>query len=243
MRRWLPLPVALVCFAAMAAPGARQEDKIVPVHQEPRHHLVFETAGTKILDVQIPPGDTTLFHTHSTPILYVTMSTARTRSQTHGREWGGDGDAAAVKAMTVAEAPVVPGKPAGRNYSVTTYAKEPLTHRVNNVGVSLFRLIGITNESAGDPSAAPGADFPGKPETDNPWFRSYRWTLTAPVDHRHANPVVVVAVTGRATVDHGTTTRLEEPRPYLWIAANTPHKISGATADAEVIEVELRQPR
>ena len=29
---------------------------VVPVHQEPRHRLVFDSPGTRMLDVQIPPG-------------------------------------------------------------------------------------------------------------------------------------------------------------------------------------------
>jgi hypothetical protein len=242
MRHWL------IRLAAIAAPatalGLQQNDRIVPVHQEPRHHLVFETPGTKILDVQIPPGDTTLFHTHSHPILYVTMSTSRTGSQTLGSEWGDTKPPEApATIMSVAESPVVASKPAGRNYSVTSYAKQPLTHRVHNAGPSLFRLIGITNESAGDPDAAASADFPSKAETDNQWFRSYRWPVSGILDHRHANPVVIVVVAGRAVVESSTRTTLQEPRPYLWVAGNTAHKITGATPDTEIIEVEIRQPR
>ena len=61
--------------------------------------------------------------------------------------------------------------------SVTSYAKQPLTHRVNNIGTSVFRLIGIINRTDGDPSTEPSADFAAKPEVDNRWLRGYRWPL------------------------------------------------------------------
>ena len=87
---------------------AQQAERVVPVHQEPRHHLVFDSPGTRILDVQIPPGDTTLFHTHSDPILYVTMSTSRTRSQNIGEDWS----------APAAGAPPAPGAPSAPAHPV-----------------------------------------------------------------------------------------------------------------------------
>ena len=72
------LPMTVVAVTATAAAmTACQDEKVVPVHQEPRHHLVFDSDAIRVLDIQIPPGDTTLFHTHSNPILYVNMSARR----------------------------------------------------------------------------------------------------------------------------------------------------------------------
>src|SRR5687767_455364 len=134
-------PIFVIAFCSMGAlaSGAGQEDKVVPVHQEPRHHLVFDSPGTRILDVQIPPGETTLFHTHSDPILYVTMSTSQTRSQNIGGEWSGTPPATAPESSATPR--VAPTNPPGRMMSTTGYGEKPQTHRVNNVGSSLFRLI------------------------------------------------------------------------------------------------------
>lgn len=44
------------------------------VYQEPRHRLVLEDEELKLLDVQILPGDTTLNHTHDSPILYTYLN-------------------------------------------------------------------------------------------------------------------------------------------------------------------------
>lgn len=239
----LAFAAAVALITAVPAPArlAGQPDgPVVPVHQEPRHHLVFETPGTRILDVQVPPGDTTLFHTHTDPILYVTMSASRTRSQTLGGDWTG-GDAS--QPPPAAGGP--PPRPAlGRLMSTTSYAKQPLTHRVNNVGSTLFRLIGITNESRGDSSASPGAGFDTAPELSNPWFRGYRHALgVAAAEHRHDNPVAVVLVSGRAAATGRAQKTLDVPGAYAWIDAGTPHRLQAIGGDAEVVEVEVRRPR
>ncbi len=53
----------------------------IPVREEPRHKNVFENEIVRVLDVRIPPGDTTLYHTHETPSLFVTFTNTKTGSQ------------------------------------------------------------------------------------------------------------------------------------------------------------------
>jgi hypothetical protein len=240
-------PMLAVAFCSMTALAvSAQDDKVVPVHQEPRHHLVFDSPGTRVLDVQIPPGDTTLFHTHSDPILYVTMSTSQTRSQSLGAEWSGTAAATAAAPAATTPPRVAPSSPPGRLMSTTSYADKPQTHRVNNIGSSLFRLIGITNASPGDPGATPSADFSAKPELDNRWFRGYRWSLTTePMDqHRHANPVAIVVVNGAAiALVADAKTPLQKPGDFVFIEANQPHRLIGAGPDAQVVEIEIRRSR
>src|SRR5450432_4066982 len=48
---------------------------------EPRHHNVFENAYVRVLDVHILPGDTTLFHKHETPSVFIVLSNAKTGSE------------------------------------------------------------------------------------------------------------------------------------------------------------------
>ena len=230
-----PLFTSVVVLACgMLTAVAQQDEKIVPVHQEPRHHLVFDSPTAKILDVQVPPGDTTLYHTHSDPILYVAMANSQTRSQTLGREWSG-GDASR------------PATPSTFRVGRMTFSPypQPVTHRVNNIGEGMFRLIGIINASGGDESTAASADFPAEPEINNRWFRGYRWKLgtVKPTEHRHANPVAIVHVAGRAVTEGSSTTMMDKPGTFAWIEATTPHRIEGRGADAEVVEVEIRHPR
>lgn len=53
----------------------------IQVSQEPRHHNVFENAWVRILDVRIPPGDTSLIHTHSTPSVFMVLGNTKSGSQ------------------------------------------------------------------------------------------------------------------------------------------------------------------
>src|SRR5882762_10137388 len=53
----------------------------IQVSQEPRHHNVFENAWVRVLDVHIPPGDTSLIHKHSTPSVFMILSNTKTGSE------------------------------------------------------------------------------------------------------------------------------------------------------------------
>lgn len=53
----------------------------VPVSKEPRHHVVFENEKIRLLNVLLPPGDTTLFHEHSTPSVFISFTKTNTVSQ------------------------------------------------------------------------------------------------------------------------------------------------------------------
>jgi len=58
----------------------------VPVSQEPRHHKVLDNGHIRLLDVRIPAGDTTLFHIHATPSVFVVLTDAKTGSQVISEE-------------------------------------------------------------------------------------------------------------------------------------------------------------
>jgi hypothetical protein len=59
----------------------------VPVREEPRHHQVFQNQYIRILDVIIPPGDTSLFHIHATPSLFLIFNSRDVTSQVKGKGW------------------------------------------------------------------------------------------------------------------------------------------------------------
>src|SRR5690349_14605066 len=92
----------------------------VPVHQEPRHHLVWEDGHVRVLDVKIAPGDTTLFHTHDTAILYVPIAVSPISTQPLGGVWSGNAATTASRFRLDATA------------SDTGYVARPLSHRVAN---------------------------------------------------------------------------------------------------------------
>ncbi len=96
--------VGLPVLAGAQAPAPAE--KIVPVFEEPRHHLIVDTPTLRILDIQIPPGDTTLFHMHNSAMIYVPISSSRTRNQNLGEEWPAPSAAApAAPAPAAAHSP------------------------------------------------------------------------------------------------------------------------------------------
>lgn len=220
----------------------------VPIVQEPRHRVVFESGTTRIHDVQIPPGDTTLYHIHDTAILYVPISRSQTRSQVLGGEWsGGEGGRAPAAAAAPSASSAAPSaSSATRVSSIITYLEKPVTHRVNNVGDGLFRLIAVVNRSSG--SDADGDDVSGlssKPELSNRYYRAHRVALApgqSTASHRHATAVVVVQQSaGRVSVDGSTKAELTEPGKFAFHDGSGTHQLKNiGTSAIEVIEVELR---
>ena len=73
MRSLLPLIVFFLSVRHLPAQ--------VLVHEEPRHHVVFKNDKIRILNVLIPPGDTTQYHIHHTPSLFIYFTTTTTFSQ------------------------------------------------------------------------------------------------------------------------------------------------------------------
>jgi hypothetical protein len=66
----------------------------VPVREEPRHKPVLQNKYIRLLDVWLPPGDTTMYHIHATSSLFVVLSNTLTASQTQGATWVSDRSAA-----------------------------------------------------------------------------------------------------------------------------------------------------
>jgi hypothetical protein len=58
----------------------------VPVSQEPMHHKILDNGHVRLLDVHIPPGDTTQFHIHATPSVFLLLTEANTGSQVISEE-------------------------------------------------------------------------------------------------------------------------------------------------------------
>lgn len=54
------------------------------VRNEPRHHNVFENDYVRVLDVWIAPNDTTQFHIHATPSVFIILTKTTTSAQLSG---------------------------------------------------------------------------------------------------------------------------------------------------------------
>ena len=58
----------------------------VPVSQEPRHHDLLDNGHVRLLDVHIPAGDTSAFHIHQTPSVFVVLHNVKTGSEVISEE-------------------------------------------------------------------------------------------------------------------------------------------------------------
>jgi len=98
------------------------------MHEEPRHRLMLTHQQLRVMDVKIRPGDTTLFHVHDVPVLFVAISAAPVDIQLLDNKWGGTHPAAD------------PGRKPGDVNVDTSYVRQSITHRVTNVGSRFSRL-------------------------------------------------------------------------------------------------------
>jgi quercetin dioxygenase-like cupin family protein len=258
MRRYSFGVGAALAVAWASAAALQADDPIVPVYREPHHRQVFQYGTTRILDLQIPPGDKSWFHSHESPVLYVTLGTSRNRTQNLGEEWAPGAppaapDAAATGAATPprpAALPVPPGTLISRVSSTTSYAERPITHRLENIGEGLFRAMVVINETAGDEATTQeAAGFSGKPELTNRWFRAYRLAL-APGEstpmHRHTAPVAVFqASSGQGGLAVGAMKfEFNDPGQWAFFDAGDAHEIKNAgQARMEFVEVEVRRAK
>jgi uncharacterized protein (DUF885 family)/quercetin dioxygenase-like cupin family protein len=232
-------------------------EQVVPVYHEPHHRQLFAKGTTRILEGQVPPGDTSWYHVHTEPVLYLTLSASAQRTQVLGEDWGrgrGEGVAPAGAAPVGRGAP-----PAGRGAapitagavttirptSTTSYYDQPVTHRISNGGDRLFRFMVVTNAAAGDDTDADHG-FQGKAELANRWFRAYRITLApgqSTPSHKHSTESVVIQISdGRGLAAGPMTWELSEPGRWAWFEGGTAHEIRNVgTVPLEVIEVDVRR--
>ena len=260
MRRAV-LAAAVVTLGVMAGAVRAQEaprlpdppgqDRVVPVYEEPRHRQIFKSGTTRILELIVLPGDTSLFHTHEDPIAYINLSASTMRTQELGKEWsqgGGRGGArAGGAAPAVPAAPAAP-VPAVRVTSTTSYATTPATHRISNVGTGIVHALVVVNQTKGTDATTPkDAGFEGTPELTNNWFRAYRFSLPAGQSgtHTHKVPTFLVKTSEGTAVTQGARLRaLNDVGDWAFFDAGVAHEMRNtSTATVEFVEVEVRQPR
>jgi hypothetical protein len=228
--------IGLFTLAATAVAAAQ-----IPVNQEPRHRVTFESALLRILDVRIPAADMSLDHRHDFDVVTISMNGGtNTRSQSTGQAWG----------------PVRPPRPLG-DAAITDYTGKPGSHRVENVGASLYQLFVVENLRPGGWSAAAAAAGLGTTvAAESRAFRIYDVRLgreTVQTSHTHAVPTVVVLIGGTVMSD-GPDTHAKAYAPAAvglkqltatgqWVLVppgDTHHMVRLGAADARVVEIEVR---
>ena len=112
---------------ALAGMPVQAQDQVVPAHEEPRHVPKLVNEWVRIVDVEIPEGEQTMFHRHSVDYPYVLVSSVTLYNQVYEKE---PQDAKMERGFV-------------GYYDVN--AKGAYTHRFINRGPGVFRAIGIEN--------------------------------------------------------------------------------------------------
>ena len=107
----------------------------VQVRKEPRHENVLENKYIRLLDVWMQPGDTSLFHIHSTPSLFLHFTNTAVCVQIKGKAW-------------------TKNKNTAGNASYTSFVNDTLVHRVSNCDTVPFHVTDMEILSSYKPATA-----------------------------------------------------------------------------------------
>lgn len=205
--------------AAEPAETPGPNDRVVPILQEPRHRSMHVDGNIRLLDVQINPGDMTLFHTHDAAIMYTFISSGS----------GPSGGRISSNTDYVQE-----------NFTHQVANDGPGLFRIialTNYGPPMAAL------DADRPSG-----MNAEPELENLWFRSYRITLApgeTSAPQTHHNPSVVVQVSDgltHVTRADGITAELTAMGGWAWRAPHNPYQIKNmGTVPVELVINEARR--
>jgi len=132
---------ALLCLACSGVIAA-DDERILPANEEPRHVVMLENEWVRVIDVEIPEGERTLYHTHSLDYPYVLVTSVTLYNQIYGQE------------------PKDVKMQAGFIGYYDAASKGAYTHRFINRGPGAFRAIGIELLKPMEVPAAPNAALP-----------------------------------------------------------------------------------
>jgi hypothetical protein len=190
----------------------------VQVSKEPRHKNVLENKYVRLLDVKMQPGDTTLFHIHSTPSVFVHFTSTVVCSQIKGKEWG-------------------MAKNIQGNASYRSFVNDTLVHKVSNCDTVPFHVTDIELLSAYKP-ARKIQPLPFTVLFENEKVTAYRLTAGAFNNQfiKGRGPMIAELVAGSGVAIHNKKGKELSPLKagkYLYIKPVTTFYFS-ATGDKEI---------
>ena len=216
----------IVALIALLAATSAAPDVAVPVEMERQHRTVLRNDYVQVFRVTLEPGKATGMHIHAHDDAAVRLSTATITS----------------------DGPGTPGAPESRAAGfVSARTNEPraLTHRVRNVGTTVFDVLDVQVLKRPDGPEAPAA---APVAAENPKMRVYRWELgpgAASPTHTHARPYLLVAATGMNLLmtapDGGAMQHTVKAGDIHWIDTAVTHTLVNKGSEKGVlVEVELK---
>ena len=215
MTLWSVLLGAVTWLAQGAPPPAYS----IPAIREPHHDVKLENRYVRVLDVTVPPYDSTLIHIHENPYVYVSIGPATLKAQVLGSSEFTD---LILKDGEVRFSPVV-------------------THRVGNIAATPFRNITIQIQGRDDtqpanaPPAAPAKAKGSSPVVDNDLITVDRLVLDPGEStglHTHGRSSLLVAVhEGAIRLDREPTPSIRltmRPGEFEWHTGPVSHSLTNA---------------
>jgi hypothetical protein len=226
--------VALV--AALVQPAlAQTEEKGVPILQAPYHLPVFKNEFITMLNVYVPPGRNTGYHTHTTDSVSVNVEEAQTTNQNLGDSQPG------------------PVRPSRRGEPLfTAYSKQPpRTHKASNVGITPFHNVSFLFAYPNPGRFTPGARAEStgyRQIMDNERVRGWRLTLEP---GQSAAAITQAAPGLRIVLDAGEIAEMVPGQPdrgmymklgeFYWQDAGTTRAVRNTgTTRIQLLEFELK---
>jgi len=218
-------PALIFCLSFLFA--TQEASAPVPVENEPLHHVVLKNEWVVVIHLTLPPGERTLFHTHTHDRVAIPLSsTSITQQVLNGKE----------------------GPPSASDpgaFSALTLASNSYTHRVHNVGSVPYDVLDVEIlERPRTPSALAAAAV----AAENPSARIYNWVLApsaASAMHTHIRPYLIVALTGftlKMTAPDGQSlTHVLKRGDFHWVDTKITHTLGNAgSAEGQILEIELK---
>ena len=215
--RWTLAALLPLCRVQAQAPA-------VGIDHEAKHHLVFANEWTRVFDVVVPPGDSTLYHVHANDYVYVTFGGVSLKAQPQG-------------------SPQTDLVLANGEVRITM---APITHRVLNLSPNAFH--NLTIELLKPSGLALSADPAGPVVLDNARVRVVRIVLEpgqSTARHEHRGPGLDVGVSdGTISVTNagGAQERIAyTPGLYRWSNTGRTHPLTNVgQTRVEIVEIDWK---
>jgi quercetin dioxygenase-like cupin family protein len=218
---------ALLIFFLPLLFAAQEASAPVLVENEPLHHVVLKNESVVVIHLTLPPGERTLYHTHSHDRIAIPLSTT------------------SITQQVLNEKESMPSASEVGTFSALTLAGSAYTHRVHNVGSVPYDVLDIELQERPRTPSPPAA---AAVAAENPSARIYNWVLSpgaASAMHSHVRPYLIVATTGftlKMTAPDGQALTHDVKRgDFHWVDTKVTHTLVNAgTSEGQVVEVELK---
>lgn len=196
----------------------------VGIDHEAKHHLVLANEWTRVFDVVVPSGDSTLYHVHASDYVYVTFGSVALKAQPQG-------------------SPQTDLVLANGEVRITM---APITHRVLNLSPNAFH--NLTIELVKPSGLALSPDPAGEVVLDNARVRVARIVLEpgqSTARHEHRGPGLDVGVsdgTVRVMNASGGQERVTyAPASYRWNNTARSHTLTNVgQSRVEIVEIDWK---